>query len=156
MFTTNEILDIAIRLEKNGEAIYRQAIEKAANPELEAMLRWMADEEVRHAQWFSDLKGIAQKQADDLLSEKISPDLLGNVIGEQSFSLADIDFDNIEQLAELLDVFIEFENDGILFYEMLLPFLRNEKTRQLLEKIITEEKQHVKTLREQIIALTAT
>lgn len=50
MFSANELLDLAIKLEKNGEAVYRDAIEKIPNPELVRLLEWMADEEVKHAQ----------------------------------------------------------------------------------------------------------
>jgi len=156
VFTVNEILDIAIRLERNGEAVYRQAIEKVSIPEIESMLEWMANEEVLHARWFSDLKNKASDQAVGISAEKIGPDLLNGVIGEQSFSLQGIDFTNIAQLSDLMNVFIEFENDGILFYEMLLPFVRSDSTRELLEKIITEERQHIKTLREKIVELAET
>jgi rubrerythrin len=51
MFTAKELLDIAVRLERNGDAIYRQAIEKVSNPELASLLEWMADEEVKHAEY---------------------------------------------------------------------------------------------------------
>ena len=34
MFSANELLDMAIKLEKNGEAVYRNAIAKVSKPEL--------------------------------------------------------------------------------------------------------------------------
>jgi len=156
VFTANEILDIAIRLEKNGENIYRRAIEKIAMPELASALEWVADEEVRHAKWFSDLKRNTAGQSIGMSVEEIGPDFLGSVIGEQSFSLQGIDFTSIDQVSELLDIFIEFENDGILFYEMLLPFIRSESARELLETIIAEEREHIKVLKERIAELAKT
>ena len=56
----------------------------------------------------------------------------------------------------MLDIFIEFENDGILFYEMLLPFVRSQSTREMLETIIAEEREHIKTLKERIAELAET
>ena len=44
---------MAIKLEKNGEVVYRDAIEKVSNPELITVLEWMANEEVKHANWFA-------------------------------------------------------------------------------------------------------
>ena len=99
MFTVNEILDIAIRLEKNGEAVYRQAMEKVTNPEIASTLAWMADEEVRHAERLAGLKNDTTGQSAGISAEEIGPDLLSGVIGEQSFSLQDIDFTGIGQVA---------------------------------------------------------
>ena len=53
LFSANEILDMAIKLEKNGEVVYRDAIANISNPELITLLEWMADEEVKHADWFA-------------------------------------------------------------------------------------------------------
>ena len=55
MFSTGEILDLAVQIEQNGEAVYRDAIGLLSDPELVFMLGWMADEEARHAKWFADL-----------------------------------------------------------------------------------------------------
>jgi len=65
LFTINEILDIAIRLEKNGEAVYRNAIDKISNPTLISLLEWMAAEESNHAKWFNDLKQKVETSAKD-------------------------------------------------------------------------------------------
>jgi rubrerythrin len=56
MFVIDDILDIAIQIEQNAEKIYRNAQKKISNPSLASMLNWLADEEVDHANWFSDLK----------------------------------------------------------------------------------------------------
>ena len=53
MFSIQEILDLAIRLEKNGESVYRTAAAKLFRADLVSLLVWMADEEVKHARWFS-------------------------------------------------------------------------------------------------------
>ncbi|MEJ2730861.1 MAG: ferritin family protein [Deltaproteobacteria bacterium] len=44
----NEILDMAIQLEKNGESVYRNAVDKVKDPDLVSLLKWMADEEALH------------------------------------------------------------------------------------------------------------
>ena len=56
MFSVNEILDLAIRIEKNGENTYRRAMDEINESELTTLLEWMADEEVKHADFFSNLK----------------------------------------------------------------------------------------------------
>ncbi|MEN8243826.1 MAG: ferritin family protein [Thermodesulfobacteriota bacterium] len=148
MFSINEILDIAIRLEKNSEAVYREAAGNTSKPEIAAALEWMADEEAKHARWFDGLRDTIDIKPDAASLEELNGDFLKTIIGGQSFSLDDVDFENIEQLSELLDVFVESERDGILFYEMLTPFIREEGTRTMLEHIIKEEHNHIKILNE--------
>jgi len=146
LFNIDEILNIAIQLEKNSEAIYREAANSVSRPDIAATLRWMADEEVKHAQWFDSLRNTATIKPDISSLENLNGDFLKSIIGNQSFSLDDIDFGDIQQVSDLLGVFIESEKDGILFYEMLMPFIREESTRTMLEHIISEEKNHIKML----------
>ena len=148
MFTINEILDIAIRLEKNSDAIYREAADSVSKPDIAETLKWMADEELKHAQWFDGLRHTATIKIEDTSLETLNADFLKSIIGGQSFSLDDVDFGDIRQVSDLLNVFIESEKDGILFYEMLMPFIREEATRTMLETIISEEKSHIKMLEE--------
>jgi len=148
LFTINEILDIAVRLEKNSEAVYRQALDKVSNPDLAAALAWIAEEEVLHAQWFENLKDSAHARLEKIPPEGLDSNFLKTIIGGQSFSLEDVNFSDIQQLSELLDIFIESEKDGILFYQMLQPFIRNENTRTMLKSIIAEEKRHIQTMQE--------
>lgn len=146
MFSINEILDIAIQLETNSEAIYRKAAQRVSKAEIARVLEWMANEEVNHAHWFGSLRNTATIKPEDSSLETLNGDFLRSIVGGQTFSLDDVDFADIQQVSELLAVFIESENDGILFYEMLMPFIRDEGTRTMLENIINEEKNHIKTL----------
>ena len=148
MFTIKEILDMAIRIEKNGEAVYRNAIEKISNPALVSLLKWMADEEVNHAKWFSKLKQEVETFSKNPFVEEMSRELLNELLGEQSFSLKDVDFSQVERINDLIAIFIEFEEDSILFYEMLHPFIQDEDTLVQLDKIIAEENLHIERLRE--------
>jgi len=148
LFNINEILNIAIQLEKNSEAIYREAADSVSKPDIAATLRWMADEEVKHAQWFDSLRNTATIKPEVSSLENLNGDFLKSIIGGRSFSLDDVDFGDIQQVSDLLDVFMESEKDGILFYEMLMPFIREEGTRTMLEHIISEEQNHIKSLKE--------
>jgi len=148
MFTIKEILDITIRIEKNGEAVYRHAVEKISNPTLVSLLEWMADEEVKHAKWFSNLLQELETPSKNPFIEDMSHELLNDIIGGQSFSLKDVDFSQIENINDLIDIFIEFESDSILFYEMLQVLIQNDDTLTQLHKIITEEKNHIQQLQE--------
>ena len=147
MFSAKEILDLAIKLEKNGEAVYRDAIAKVANPELVPLLEWMADEEVKHADWFAELKLKLETKNVNPFAEEMSRELFNEMLGEKNFSLKEIDFSTIDTIDDLIQVFIEFEKDSIIFYEVLKPFVEDPLARESLQKIIDEEKRHIEHLR---------
>jgi rubrerythrin len=145
LFKSNEVIDIAIRIEKNGEAIYRQAITQVANGALKEALQWMADEEAKHMEWFTDLKSTVQT-SHGVVADELSSDMLASLIGDQSFSLKNVDFSQIRDVGKLVNIFIEFENDSILFYKMLIPFITHQETLDHLQQIIAEEERHVAEL----------
>ena len=148
MFSTAELLDLAVQIEQNGETVYRDAIGMLSNPELISMLNWMADEEARHAKWFGGLKDLLEDQSANPFAEEMSRELFKDVLGEKNFSHAEVNFSKISDVDELMTIFIEFERDTILFYEMLEPFIENDQTLADLKKIIAEENNHISKLQD--------
>ena len=146
MFSIQEILDLAIRLEKNGESVYRNAAAKLSRPDLVSLLVWMADEEVKHALWFSELKHKLETESINPFMEEMGREIFTDMLGEKSFSHRDVDFSKIEQAHDLVAVFIEFEQDTVLFYETLKPFIEDNDTLNNLEKILAEENNHIAKL----------
>jgi rubrerythrin len=110
----------------------------------------MAQEEARHGQWFSKLQRSLETGGKNPFMEEMSRELFDDLVGSQSFSLKEVDFAGVESLAELVGVFIEFEKDTVLFYEMLAPFIEDGETRVHLQAIIAEEKRHISRLRDLI------
>ena len=148
MFSANEIIDLAIKLEKNGEAVYRGAIAEVSRPELAALLEWIADEEVKHVEWFSQLKLNIETKNENPFAEEMGRELLNEMLGEKNFSLRDVDFSSITEVDDLIEIFIEFEKDSIIFYEVLKPFIDDPAVWDYLKKIVDEEKRHIERLKE--------
>jgi rubrerythrin len=148
LFSAKEIIELAIRIEKNGEAVYRSAIEKVPNPGLVPLLEWMADEEVKHANWFAELKHNLETKNENPFVEEMGHELFNEMLGDKNFSLKDVDFAAIEEIDDLIETFIEFEKDSIIFYEVLKPFVEDPVVREYLNKIIDEEQHHIELLKE--------
>ena len=148
MFSANEILDMAIKLEKNGEAVYRNAIEKVVKPEFIALLAWMADEEVKHADFFSNLKLDLETKDVNPFIEEMSRQLFDELLGDKNFSLKEIDFSKVENTEDMIAIFVEFEKDSVIFYKVLEPFVEDPVAREQLKEIIEEENRHIKHLQE--------
>jgi rubrerythrin len=148
LFSASEILDMAIKIEKNGEAVYRNAIDKVPKLELVLLLEWVADEEAKHANWFSNLKLDIRENRANPFMEEMSRELFDDILGDKNFSLKDIDFSSIDKINDLIAIFIDFEKDSVLFYEVLEPFIEDPDALKNLKKIIEEEKNHIKKLQE--------
>jgi rubrerythrin len=153
MFTANDLIDIAVRMEKNGEAIYLAARQKVHSKQLKSLLQWMAKEEAAHRRWFEDRKDKWISGADQTDLETMLPDVIREMMGDKTLSLDDVDFSKIRTAPDLLDTFITFESDTILFYEFLQAFVQDPHALSGLDKIIAEEKKHVRELKEMIQAI---
>jgi len=146
MFSMGDIVDLAIQIETNAERVYRRALKKESDQTLISILRWLADEEVEHAKWFRRLKETIPAEIKDPAIEAMGKSLLSDVLGRQSFSLKESNFNEINDLANLIFVAIEFEKDKVIFYRMLRPFIEDNEAIDFLEKIIKEETQHIEEL----------
>jgi rubrerythrin len=147
VFSAKEVLDIAIRLEKNGETIYRDAIKKLSDPNLTLLLEWMADEEAQHARCFSRMQQKLTLVTPDQKAEEMGREMLDNLLAGQIFSLEDVDFSRIDHINTMIETFIEFEKDTILFYQMLETFIQDDSALQNLNEIVAEEERHIEKLK---------
>ena len=143
MFTAEDILDIAIRLENNGEKTYREAGRQTPDERLKSLLAWIAQEERNHARWFSELKAQLVKGEDHHLMAELSRALVEDVIQGQVFSLEEIDFSTIDTPRRMVDTFIGFEDDTIAFYELLKSFIADPTIAGQVQQIIEEERNHM-------------
>ena len=148
MFSAAEIIDFAIQIEQNGENLCRKVAQKKTEPDLASLLEWMAEQEAQHTKWFFDLRLKVRITGKVSQLEQLGKSLLGDVLGDQSFSLQDADFSKIQNIKDFLSLLIEFEQDTVLFYEMLYTAVEDKKTISLLYKIIAEENQHVVQIKE--------
>ena len=153
MFTVNDLIDIAVKMEKNGEALYLASRQKARNLRLKSLLKWMAQEEAAHGAWFEGKKGKWAADAGQTDLETMLPDVIKEMMGDKTLSLDEVDFSQIRSTASLLETFVIFEQDTILFYEFLQAFVQDTGALEGLKKIIAEEKKHVAELKEMIQAI---
>jgi rubrerythrin len=148
MFTFSDILNIAVQIEHNGEVAYRRAAATAVNPQIAHWLQIMSEEEGKHAQWFEQLEERPSLAPKDRQVYEFGYDLLRKMMIQQTFSLDEHRLSNAPKIEDVLNQSIEFENDTILFYELLYTFLDNSETMRKLEDIIDEERSHIERLNE--------
>jgi len=148
MFSLKDIIDIAVQIEQNGKRVYSRAAEKIEEPSLRSLLQWLADEEAKHLEWFEALKDNIADTGEHPEQEKFGRALLQNAVGIHSLALEDADFSTMEQVQDLTNLVMEFENDTVLFYKMLQPLIEDQEALDQLHAIIQEEENHARRLNE--------
>ena len=150
MFTLTDIIEIALQIEKNGESTYRQVQRKTSDPSLGDLFGLLADEELEHQRWFADFKSRVGTQPVDKNLEAMGRELFQNILGEKAFSLDDVDLSQVPDIQAVMRISAEFEQDTVVFYEMLEPFVEDAQSRDDLRLIIEEEKGHRRNLQERL------
>jgi rubrerythrin len=146
MFSLHEIYDLGIRIEKNGELFYRKAIKRFSDERLKSLLARLADDEVKHQEFFAKKKEALKDKPEDPEMEETASAILQNILGDQTFSLKETNPSDLKSEEELLNLAIEFEKDTVIFYEMLTPLVTGSQTLNGLEEIVQEEKRHIEML----------
>lgn len=152
MFRITDIRNIAIQIEKNGEASYRQAAEQVSDQRLSEIFTWMADEERRHREWFEELQSEDEVPPEHAELEQMGKSLLQDMLANQTFSLDQEKLNTTTTLAEVMTQSKSFEDDTILFYQFLRGLIDNEATAKELDTIIEEERLHAQRLEELVNA----
>ncbi len=148
MFTIEDIKNIAIQIETNGENTYRKVAQNCKDKNLEDMFNWLADEERRHANWFRQFKTEAPLTPEQEELANMGKNLLQDMVKDQTFSLDPDQLAKAANLYEMLSQSVVFEQDTVLFYEFIGGLISDEETLKQLERIIAEEKKHAVQLQE--------
>jgi len=148
MFTLHEIYDLAMQIEKNGEDFYRESEKKTSKTALKALFIWLAEEEVKHSQWFMERKSLLKTDSETLALDEMTAKMLKDILGDQRFSLGEAKIEHIETAEDLLSIALEFEEDTIIFFRMLRSLIEDDDSIKGLDAIIEEETRHVEMLRD--------
>lgn len=146
MIEKKDILNIAVRIEENGEKFYKEVAEKAKTYELKELLNVLASDEVKHREVFMNiLKNL--NFSDEPLSQEYQNYLKAyteRLIFQGNPSDFSEKMNSFDQLWAL-DFAIQRELDSILYYYELKNVVA-EKDHTLIDRIIAEERTHFEKL----------
>jgi len=144
-----EIIDIAKKIETGGVAFYDEARERAKDPELRKLFGFLRDEEKRHEKQFERL---LEKTPEASAKWRDQDEYLGYM----GFLAQDLVFPSPEAartiVAELgggdavLLKAMDFEKASILYFHEMAPIVL-EEDRDLIARLIEEERKHLRLLR---------
>ncbi len=153
-FSGKELLEIAIKIEENGWAFYNEAKKGAEKEELRRLFEHLASQELEHIEAFRDLYKLLKKEREE--------GFYGLTIGEEeslylkALAGSRVFTDPREGLrvarevksdTEALEVAIGFEKDSLLFYYEMYNLVP-EKEREVVKRLISQEREHLTRLRE--------
>ncbi len=153
VFNADEILEMAVRIERNGAKFYRSAAEGFTNETAKKTLLDLAVMEDGHEKTFSKMK--------EKLSDKEQAPTVFDPDGEAAGYLQamadgyvfDVKTDPSEALTgkeswrEIIKKAIGLEKDSIVFYTGIREFVPESLGRDEVEEIIREEMGHITMLR---------
>jgi rubrerythrin len=141
--------ELAMELEKSGEAFYRAVARTAPSTQVQALFEDLAEQEVIHYQIFSKLFQTAQGKPFMTDQEwDMYQDYLEATVQSAFFEGADKALSVAEEIKDEQDALrmaIGFEKETMLFFFDLLDVVPDAE-KETVEKVIAEEKRHVRRL----------
>lgn len=142
-FNASEILQFAIRIEENGEKIYRQFSKTVKDDKVKKLFDYLAGEEVKHRKTFQEMVSKIEKYEppESYPGEYFA--YLRAYADDIIFTYKKLD----KELSEITDAMtaIEFgirrEVDSILYYLEMKNFVP-ENQRDTIYKVVDEERSH--------------
>lgn len=144
-----EVIEMAIKTEETGKEFYTNAAKKIKSKPLAELFNFLANEEMKHAKTFKSLYKTIIQTPQSIPSNWQEFSLYLKAITDSKFFLgSDKSLSFIAKSKtpkSLLDYAISFEKETMLFYLEILNFIK-KKDKPLVDKIITQEKEHIKKL----------
>ncbi len=159
IFNAEEIYQIGVEIEKNGEAFYREVAHAADDEDLKKLFTGLADWEQKHIKLFADLKeslttevaGETDFDADDQRNLYLKAAADSHVFRSTAdvISLAA----DAKTPAEALALAMKFEKDSVVLYVSMKSMVPQKLGKDAIDRLIDEEVKHVTMLQNQLDAL---
>ncbi len=147
-FTGEEIIELAVKIEKAGKDFYEKAVAKVDDADAKIMFGYLAREEESHICVFED---IGAKLAKEVVPNESYVgeygDYLKSIIDSHVFNQNNVDelVRDIKTFREALAIAFRFEKDSIIIFQEFLNAV-DSTGKEIIEKLIAEEKEHIKKI----------
>lgn len=153
-FSGKELLEIALRIEENGWAFYNEARKGASKEGVRDLFEYLASQELEHIEAFKDLYKLLKEEKEEgfynlTLGEDISM-YLKALASSRVFTDPRKGMEiarSVKDDREAIDIAIGFEKDSLLFYYEMVD-LTAEREKEVVQKLIAQEKGHLMKLKE--------
>ena len=149
-FSASELINIAIGIERRGIAFYDTMARSTENAEARDVFQYLADMERTHIHIFQSMLGETDKYQPQESYAGEHAAYLQALVDSAVFTDDSITSEMATQLSsdiEAMELAIGAEKDSILFYYEMKEIMP-QRAQPTVNKIITEEKSHLRELSE--------
>ena len=153
VFNAEEIFEMALQIEKNGEKFYRESARKVRDSEAEDLLTRLADMEVEHQKIFKGMKSALTEADQKAMTYDPNNEAglyLASLANTKVFSEKNLDTSKLEGVFKSA---LAAEKDSIAFYLGMKDLVPTGTGKEKIEEIIKEEMRHIRILGEKLAAL---
>ena len=149
LFQAADIVELAMQVEKSGETFYRAVAGKVQSTASRELFKYLAGQEVIHYQVFSKLSQTVQDNPFMTDEEwALYMDYLNGTVQSAFFEGPDKALalaETVTDERQAINMAIGFEKETLLFFYDLRDRIP-DKDRPFVEKIVDEEKSHIRRL----------
>jgi len=149
-----EIIEIAIRIEENGQEFYTAAAEMIKEgTDVKGLFYDLAEKELTHIAIFQKLADKFEPESFEFSKDE-SFDYIGHLADTHIFGRKDSGTKLAKTIStpqQALEIAYKFENDSVVFYEELLKRASSD-AKKLILRIIEEEKEHAAEIKRFMIS----
>jgi rubrerythrin len=149
-FTGRELVEIAIGIERNGAIFYDSLVNSTQDVMVRGAYKYLADKEREHVEIFHNMLGsVGEYQPPETHTEEYAL-YLKALVDSAVFTddqVARAMAQKVSSDAEAIQIALGAEKDSILFYSEMRDLVRSSD-REVIDKIIAEEKSHLRHLSE--------
>ncbi len=150
-FSINEIIEMAVQIERNGYAFYHEATKRRdMDPQSLEFITWLRDAELEHERTFmalredADMQDLELTQDWEMVSAYLKTIVDGRIFNSQEAAIRKAT--EAKDMSTLVDNAITFEKDTLLYFHALKDSISHPRAQQALGRIINEEVSHVMRL----------
>lgn len=148
-FNADEVFEMGMDIEKNGEAYYRKAAELTKDPRAKKVFEQLKDAEAEHFRTFSELRDrLPARDTTPLVSDPEDQEYLylDALVKSRLFNSvreAEAVASKTGGPVEALQGALTFEKDTVLFFTEMQGRTREDLGRAEIDRLIEEERKHI-------------
>ena len=149
-FSSSELINIAIDIERRGMAFYDVMAQSTENAEVCDLFRHLGEMERQHVQIFQDMLDEGGKSHPSESDTEEHAAYIEALVDSTFFTddlITSVMVADIDSAIEALQLAIGAEKDAILFYYLMRDIMP-PRTHPIVNKIMAEEKLHLRQLSE--------
>lgn len=148
VFSVNEIIELAVQIERNGYAYYNEASKrKDIDDKMRELIIGLRDAELSHEQTFLKLRDaldlqILELSGDwELIASYLKSIVDGRIFNDETSAIRRAT--EAKDIISVLEYAIRFEKDTLLYFHAINDGISDPHAKDTLRKIINEEVSHV-------------